>query len=107
MQNLINVVFFVIWCMLGIVSSKVDFSEDESPLKWYKYAEERLDRMLNRKLNTNKAKNVILFLGDGMGLSTVTAGRIWKGQLKNRSGEEEVTNMESLDHVALSKVIYF
>ena len=34
------------------------------------------------------------------------AGRILKGQLKGDNGEEEVTFMESLDHVALSKVIY-
>lgn len=40
----------------------------------------------------------------GMGISTVTAGRIRKGQLKNKNGEEEITYMESLPHVALSKV---
>ena len=34
------------------------------------------------------AKNVILFLGDGMGISTVTAARILAGQLKGMSGEE-------------------
>lgn len=39
-----------------------------------------------------------------MGISTVTAGRIRKGQLKNNNGEEEITYMESLPHVALSKV---
>jgi alkaline phosphatase len=37
---------------------------------------------------------VILFLGDGMGLTTVTAGRIRKGQLKEKNGEEEITYME-------------
>ena len=33
-------------------------------------------------------KNVILFLGDGMGVSTVTAARILEGQLMGGSGEE-------------------
>jgi alkaline phosphatase len=47
---------------------------------------------------------LILFLGDGMGLATITAGRIRKGQMKNKSGEEEITYMESLENVALSKV---
>ena len=42
----------------------------------------------------------------GMGLPTVTAGRIMKGQLQKKNGEETVTNMESLDHVALSKVFF-
>ena len=27
-----------------------------------------------------KAKNVILFIGDGMGISTITAARIYEGQ---------------------------
>ncbi len=36
----------------------------------------------------------------------VTAGRIRKGQLKGNNGEEEVTYMESLPHLALSKVLY-
>lgn len=39
-----------------------------------------------------------------MGISTVTAGRIRKGQLKGNNGEDEVTYMESLPHLALSKV---
>ncbi len=39
-----------------------------------------------------------------MGVTTVTAGRILLGQINKRNGEEEVTIMESLDHVALSKV---
>jgi alkaline phosphatase len=40
-----------------------------------------------------------------MGISTVAAGRIRKGQMKGQNGEEVVTNMESLPHLALSKVI--
>ena len=32
------------------------------------------------KLNTKKAKNVIIFVGDGMGVQTHTASRIYKGQ---------------------------
>lgn len=35
----------------------------------------------------------------------VTAGRILKGQLENRNGEEEITVMESLEHNGFSKVI--
>lgn len=37
-------------------------------------------------------------------IKKVTAGRILKGQLKGNNGEEEITFMESLDHVGLSKV---
>lgn len=36
-----------------------------------------------------KVKNVILFIGDGMGLSTLTTARIYKGQKHGRMGEFE------------------
>ena len=49
------------------------------------------------------AKNVILFIGDGMGVSTVTAIRILDGQQKGMSGEENILSFERFEHVALSK----
>jgi alkaline phosphatase len=49
------------------------------------------------------AKNVILFIGDGMGVSTVTAIRILDGQRKGMPGEENVLSFERFPHVALSK----
>ncbi|MEO1027640.1 MAG: alkaline phosphatase [Pseudomonadota bacterium] len=49
------------------------------------------------------AKNVILFVGDGMGISTVTAGRIYAGQLKDQDGESYRLAMETLPYSALSK----
>ena len=57
-----------------------------------------------RPVNQNVAKNVILFIGDGMGISTVTAARILRGQLNNMTGEETVLEFEKFPHVALSKV---
>jgi len=50
-----------------------------------------------------RAKNVILFIGDGMGVSTVTAARIFVGQAKGGSGEEYVLPFERFDDVALVK----
>ena len=55
-----------------------------------------------------RAKNVILMIGDGMGISTITAGRIFDGQnptdgSKRRSGEENSLSFEKLPHVALVK----
>jgi len=49
------------------------------------------------------AKNVILFLGDGMGVSTVTAARIFAGQQRGQSGEEYELAFDTFDHVALIK----
>ena len=50
-----------------------------------------------------KAKNVILFIGDGMGVSTVTAARIFDGQSRGLAGEEHVLPFETFPNVALVK----
>lgn len=49
------------------------------------------------------AKNVILFVGDGMGISTITAARIYAGQSKGRDGESYQLAMEKLPYSAFSK----
>lgn len=50
-----------------------------------------------------RARNVILFIGDGMGVSTVTAARIFDGQSKGMSGEEHWLAFERFPNVALVK----
>src|SRR5688572_32458292 len=52
---------------------------------------------------TGKAKNVIVFLGDGMSLTTVAAARIHEGQRKGNAGEENSLAFERFPHTALSK----
>ncbi len=49
------------------------------------------------------ARNVILFLGDGMGITTVTAARILEGQQRGESGEENVLAWETFPYTAFSK----
>lgn len=70
---------------------------------YYKAGQAALARQLAVVPNTGKAKNVILFLGDGMGISTVTAGRIYDGQLKGVDGESNALSFETLSYAALSK----
>ncbi len=50
-----------------------------------------------------KAKNVILFIGDGMGISTITAARIFDGQSKGMSGEDNKLSFEEFPNLALVK----
>ncbi|MFQ6371674.1 alkaline phosphatase [Shewanella sp. YIC-542] len=50
-----------------------------------------------------KAKNVILFVGDGMGISTLTAARIYQGQQQGRSGEENRLSFETFPYSGLVK----
>ncbi|XP_052817651.1 alkaline phosphatase, tissue-nonspecific isozyme-like isoform X2 [Mya arenaria] len=60
-------------------------------------------QQLSQKENKNIAKNVIVFIGDGMGISTVTAARILKGQLAGQPGEETVLNFEKFPYTGLIK----
>ncbi len=55
------------------------------------------------KRDPKPAKNVILFVGDGMSVSTITAARIHAGQLKGLDGESYHLAMDSLPWSALSK----
>ena len=48
-------------------------------------------------------RNVILFVGDGMGVSTVTAARIFAGQAHGETGEEGYLSFEEFPHLALIK----
>jgi alkaline phosphatase len=50
-----------------------------------------------------RARNVIVFIGDGMGISTITAARIFDGQSRGMSGEENLLSFERFPNVALVK----
>ena len=73
-------------------------------MDWNGDAQRALKEAVDLERNTNVAKNVILFLGDGMGVSTVTAGRIYAGQQAGLSGEEHQLAFDKFPHVALTKV---
>ena len=62
-----------------------------------------LEKALTLQPNTGKAKNVILFIGDGMGISTITASRIFAGQQAGRDGASNSLAFEALPYLALSK----
>jgi alkaline phosphatase len=50
-----------------------------------------------------RSRNVILFIGDGMGISTITAARIYDGQKRGETGEENSLSFERFPNVALVK----
>ena len=54
-------------------------------------------------LRQTHGENVILFLGDGMGVSTVTAARIFAGQQAGLQGEEFNLSFEEFENLALVK----
>lgn len=57
-----------------------------------------LDEALNVAVNNRIAKNVMVFIGDGMGPNTVTATRIYK------HGESGRMTFEKFPHMGLLKV---
>ncbi len=70
--------------------------------QWFANGEQAV--MAKTKLTPrNKAKNVILFVGDGMGLSTLSAARILAGQNEGKSGEEGYLSFETFPYSAQVK----
>lgn len=75
-------------------------NELENSMKyWNDKAQNKLMQILNKRnsLTTKKAKNVIFFLGDGMGISTVAATRMLTGK------EENILSFEKFPFYGLSK----
>lgn len=70
---------------------------------WNNAAQNKLKEHLQTRINTNKAKNVIMFLGDGMSLPTVAAARIYKGQLEGELGEQSHLSFETFPFTGLSQ----
>ncbi len=75
----------------------------ESPEKWYADGEQAVESAKHLRANKHRAKNVILFVADGMGVTTTTAARILEGQLRGETGEENQLSFETMPYVALSK----
>ena len=60
-------------------------------------------QITTENLANSTPKNIIVFIGDGMGISTITAGRIFDGQSKGKKGEEHELAFDSFENVALIK----
>ena len=74
--------------------------DGETPAWWFRAG---AAQAAGRSAMSGKAKNVILFVGDGMSLATVSAARILDGQRKGGPGEENALSWEDFPHTALSK----
>ncbi len=74
---------------------------DQSSDAWFTEAQSAIAAKGTAPAST--AKNIILFVGDGMGVSTLTASRIRQGQLAGNDGEEGLLSFESFPYSALVK----
>lgn len=92
---------------IGIAASALAEAPEEmrveSPQQWFEDGAAAADAAAHLRPNRRRAKNVILFVGDGMGVSTVTAARILEGQLRGQPGEENLLSFERLPYLALAK----
>jgi len=98
----------IVLTISSILSSTVlsatatELLNDQKMNAWYQQGEQVLAKKLTQQTK-NKAKNVILFVGDGMGISTLTAARILQGQIAGKSGEEGYLSFETFPYSALVK----
>ncbi|KAI8431966.1 hypothetical protein MSG28_004499 [Choristoneura fumiferana] len=72
---------------------------------WRDLARGEIEEALRLKRNENTAKNVILFIGDGMGPNTVTATRIYKGGESYRMAFEEFPHVGLLKTYSANKMV--
>ncbi|XP_039090493.1 intestinal-type alkaline phosphatase [Hyaena hyaena] len=97
------------WLLLLLLGLRPQLSlgtipvEEEDPAFWNRQAAQALDAAKELQPIQTAAKNLILFLGDGMGVPTVTATRILKGQINGKLGCETPLAMDHFPYVALSK----
>jgi alkaline phosphatase len=89
----------VLALLLGLLCAAGATAED----RWQVQGREAVRQARALRPAQGPARNVVLFLGDGMSLATVTAARILEGQRRGQPGEENLLAFEQLPHVALSK----
>lgn len=77
-------------------------SVPKNPSEWFAAGKSAIAANKAAKPNTRRAKNVILFIGDGMGISTITAARILEGQQRGVDGEFNRLSFERFDYLAHS-----
>ncbi|XP_050431793.1 membrane-bound alkaline phosphatase-like [Adelges cooleyi] len=88
--------------VLAAVTDINAFTESDI-LYWRQNAKKLVEEKETLTLRTNTAKNLIIFMGDGMSVPTLTAARIYKGQLKNETGESDHLSFERFPFTGMSK----
>lgn len=80
-----------------------DEQYDVSQDPWFIDGQATLAGRLALTPNTNRARNVIIFIADGFGITAATVTRIYDGQLKGGDGEENFLPYERFPYNALIK----
>ncbi|XP_055381416.1 alkaline phosphatase-like [Condylostylus longicornis] len=97
------IVFSEINCLPYGYLNEIQFEEEQFQTKWFYDAQDSLHEKLNIKQNKKEARNVIIFLGDGMSVPTVTAARIHLEQRLNLTGHTDGLEFDKFSYSGLSK----
>ncbi|MCP5163360.1 MAG: alkaline phosphatase [Hahellaceae bacterium] len=84
-------------------SAVADLPEYQKSSSWFTDSQTLLQQKLQNSREQKAVKNVILFVGDGMGVSTLTAARILEGQQQGKTGEENFLSFEKFPFSGLVK----
>ncbi|NDW03098.1 alkaline phosphatase [Jiella pacifica] len=71
--------------------------------QWFTDAQAKIKEVMARQPNTKRAKNVILLVADGNGVTTNYATRLFMGQQEGGMGDDYVLPYEAFPHLALAK----
>ena len=99
----LSVASFSIKIIPQTMTKNFPVKREESADTWRRDGLKAIEAAKKNKIRKGKTKNIILFVGDGMGISTLTAARILEGQMRGESGEENLLSFERFPNVALSK----
>ncbi len=103
-HRMIRFVSLAALCCASSLSARAEdatFVQGENP--YYKSNKAQLDKVLAQVPNVKQAKNVILFVGDGYGVATMTAARIFEGQSRGVDGPSNKLAHESFPYSAISR----
>ncbi|KAK2570594.1 Alkaline phosphatase [Acropora cervicornis] len=104
MSSLSRAANFCLFSWFIVLSGvKANIFQNQDSNSWYQDGVRLIQQNLKVKPNTRTARNAVVFLGDGMGVTTVTAARILAGQLKGNPGEETELSWEQFPWSALAK----
>lgn len=70
---------------------------------WFEEANANISMKETTQSGATRARNIILFVGDGMGITTLTAARIFEGQGLGLQGEEHELYFENFPQTAIVK----
>lgn len=104
-SNIVKTVLFIYLTMFAssyVHGAQTAIAPSQTNNEWFKNAVEKVNKKA-RFPNEPIAKNVIIFIGDGMGMTTITASRIFAGQLLGKKGEEHDLSFDLFPYIGLSK----